>query len=78
MYDKLNEPENAAAAFTDYCLQMDERKDRRNDEQVEFYNAFQYLANYYLKKGELDDAYSYAYKCLEYDGVMLTMNYFWF
>ncbi|KAJ8918259.1 hypothetical protein NQ315_014129 [Exocentrus adspersus] len=64
LYDKLNETENAAAAFTEFCLR-EEDKDVKFEEQAEFYNALQYLANYHLKKGELDDAYTYAYKCME-------------
>ncbi|KAG5888417.1 hypothetical protein JTB14_016321 [Gonioctena quinquepunctata] len=65
LYDKLNETENAAAAFTEFCLREDDREMRCVEEQAEFYNALQYLANYHLKKGELDDAYTYAYKCME-------------
>lgn len=65
LYDKLHETENAAAAFTEYCLREDDRDMRSVEEQAEFYNALQYLADYHLKKGELDDAYTYAYKCME-------------
>ncbi|KAJ8958555.1 hypothetical protein NQ314_006394 [Rhamnusium bicolor] len=65
LYDKLNETENAAAAFTEFCLREEDREIKCFEEQAEFYNALQYLANYHLKKGELDDAYTYAYKCME-------------
>ncbi|KAL3282545.1 hypothetical protein HHI36_005725 [Cryptolaemus montrouzieri] len=65
LYDKLNESENAAAAFTEYCLREDDNKEKMYDDQTEFFNALQYLANYHLNKGQLDDAYTYAYKCLE-------------
>ncbi|KAJ3632927.1 hypothetical protein MTP99_009908 [Tenebrio molitor] len=65
LYDKLKEFDNAAAAFTEYCLREDENRARFNEDQSEFYSAFQYLANYHLKKGQLDDAYTYAYKCME-------------
>ncbi|XP_056633255.1 cell division cycle protein 23 homolog [Diorhabda sublineata] len=65
LYDKLHETENAAAAFTEFCLREEDREMRSIEEQAEFYNALQYLANYHLKKGELDDAYTYAYKCME-------------
>ncbi|CAH0556433.1 unnamed protein product [Brassicogethes aeneus] len=65
LYDKLNEIDNAATAFTEYCLREDDNKEKVYEEQTEFYNALQYLANYHLKKGELDDAYTYAYKCME-------------
>lgn len=69
MYDKVNDPYNAAAAFTDYCLRMDEQQEKSHEEEVEFYNAFLYLANYHIKKGQYDDAYSYAFKCIEFDEV---------
>lgn len=69
LYDKLKEYDNAAAAFTEYCLREEDNKARFNDDQTEFYAAFQYLANYHLKKGQLDEAYSYAYKCMENDQV---------
>lgn len=67
LYDKVNEIESAAAAFTEYCLREEDRD--KVAEQTEFYNALQYLANYHLKKGELDDAYTYAYKCMECEEV---------
>ncbi|KAL1512944.1 hypothetical protein ABEB36_002443 [Hypothenemus hampei] len=65
LYDKLNDVENATAVFTEYCLREDEKKEKIPEEQPEYYSALQYLANYYLRKGHLDDAYMYAYKCLE-------------
>lgn len=65
LYDKLNETENAAAAFTEYCLRDEYLEDKVYEDQTEYYNALQYLANFHLKKGSLDDAYTYAYKCLE-------------
>ncbi|XP_060518320.1 cell division cycle protein 23 homolog isoform X2 [Cylas formicarius] len=65
LYDKLNERDNAAAVYIDYCLQEEEREEKIMEAQTEYYNALQYLANYCLKKGELEDAYTYAYKCME-------------
>ncbi|VEN45701.1 unnamed protein product [Callosobruchus maculatus] len=65
LYDKCNEIENAAAAYTDFCLREEDRESKGFEDQTEFYGALQYLANYHLKKGELDDAYTYAYKCME-------------
>lgn len=82
LYDKLNDTENAAAAFTEYCLREDSNKDRAYEEQTDFYNALQYLANYHLNKGNLGDAYTYAYKCLDCDEVSDYNNFqminFWF
>ncbi|ENN80893.1 hypothetical protein YQE_02682, partial [Dendroctonus ponderosae] len=65
LYDKLNDTENAAAVFIEYCVREEDKKEKVIDEQPEYYNALQYLANYYLRKGQLDDAYTYAYKCIE-------------
>lgn len=73
LYDKLNETENAAAAFTEYCLREEDdiQKDTvKGVDSSEFYNALQYLANYHLKKDELDNAYTYAYKCMECEEVI--------
>ncbi|CAH1991215.1 unnamed protein product [Acanthoscelides obtectus] len=65
LYDKCNEIENAAAAYTDFCLREEDKDSKGFEDQTEFYGALQYLANYHLKKGELEDAYTYAYKCME-------------
>lgn len=65
----MKDPDNAAAAFTDYCLRLDEQPEKTHQEETEFYNAFLYLANYHIKKGQYDDAYSYAFKCIEFDEV---------
>lgn len=69
MYDKLDEIENAAAVYIEYCLREEDRDDKIPEEQRDYYNALQYLANYYLKKGNLDDANTYAYKCMECEEV---------
>lgn len=69
LYDKVNESESAAAAFTEFCLREEDKDVKCFEDQTEFYSALQYLANYHLKKGELDDAYTYAYRCLEFEEV---------
>ncbi|XP_072379805.1 cell division cycle protein 23 homolog [Diabrotica undecimpunctata] len=65
LYDKLEMVDSAADAFTEFCLREEDKESRCVDDRAEFFNALQYLANYHLKKGELDDAYTYAYKCIE-------------
>lgn len=40
-------------------------------EQSELYHAYKMLANYHLRRGQLDDANNYAYKCLEHSEVKL-------
>lgn len=71
LYDKLNETDNAAAAYTEYCLKEEEQRTGVYDDQNEFFNAFQYLANYHLQKNQLEEAYTYAYKCLEHEEVIM-------
>lgn len=77
MYDRVKDVDNAAVAFTDYCLRMGEQPEKTHEEEVEFYNAFLYLANYHIKKGQYDDAYSYAFKTIEFDEVMLFYKFFY-
>lgn len=76
LYDKLNDMENAAAVFIEYCLLEEDKKEKVPEEQHEYYNALQYLANYYLRKGHLDDAYTYAYKCMECEEVVYKKRQF--
>lgn len=65
----MSETESAAAAYTEFCLREEDKEVKCFEDQSDFYNALQYLANYHLKKGELDDAYTYAYRCLEFEEV---------
>lgn len=58
--------DSAAAAYTEYCLKDTDQAGGYED-KVEAYTAFQYLADYHLKKGQLDEAHAYAYKCLEHE-----------
>lgn len=68
LYDHFNDVDNAAAAYTEYCL-SDPKQSAYSSDQSDLYGAYRYLANYHLKKGRLDDAYTYAYKCVEYEQV---------
>lgn len=74
LYDKVNDIESAAAAYTEFCLREDKGV-KCFEDQSDFYSALQYLANYHLKKGELDEAYTYAYRCLEFEDVRYV-NFF--
>ncbi|XP_069697967.1 cell division cycle protein 23 homolog isoform X1 [Periplaneta americana] len=62
LYDKLNEFTHAAAAFTEYVNENEPRADKSEMSQ-----AYKYLANYYVKRNQLDEAYRYAQKCLEFE-----------
>ncbi|PSN36214.1 Cell division cycle protein 23 [Blattella germanica] len=62
LYDKLQEQDHAAAAYTEYVTENESRADKSEMSQ-----AFRYLANYYVKRNRVDDAYKYAQKCLEFE-----------
>lgn len=38
-------------------------------DKSELSQSYKYLANFFLKRNQLDKAYQYAQKCLEYDEV---------
>ncbi|XP_021917579.1 cell division cycle protein 23 homolog isoform X2 [Zootermopsis nevadensis] len=62
LYDKLNETSFAAASFLEYVSENESRGDKS-----ELSQSYKYLANFFLKRNQLDKAYQYAQKCLEYD-----------
>lgn len=64
LYDKLNQSEHSADAFNEYVRDCESRQ---VGDKSELSQAFKYLANYYLKRNQVDDAYQYAQKCLEYE-----------
>ncbi|KAJ9577237.1 hypothetical protein L9F63_006211, partial [Diploptera punctata] len=62
LYDKLQEQNQAAAAFTEYVTENEASRDKGEMSQ-----AYRYLANYYVKKNQVDEAYKYALKALEFE-----------
>lgn len=64
LYDKLNEFNHAAAAFTEYVTENEPHADKSEISQ-----AYKYLANYFVKRNQVDEAYQYAQKCLEFEEV---------
>ncbi|XP_067118265.1 cell division cycle protein 23 homolog [Centruroides vittatus] len=64
LYEKLGEENEAAAAYTDYIRDAEERGIMDRDEQC---HAYRYLANYYLTHHRLEEAYENAQKCSEYN-----------
>jgi anaphase-promoting complex subunit 8 len=70
VYEKLNEPINVAIAYDQFT--EDQKMQRRTNAcQVnELSQAYKYLANFYLKKMKLDNAYEAAQKCLEFAEVI--------
>ncbi|PVD30088.1 hypothetical protein C0Q70_09349 [Pomacea canaliculata] len=63
LYERLSEEEQAASAFTEYIVET-ERKGTHSHEEMS--QAYRYLANYYLARRQLDDAYATAQKCAEF------------
>jgi len=67
LYDKTNEPDQAAAAYSKYIEETESQGVNDRDDQGV---AFKFLANYYLKRDMLDDAYKLAMKCTQLADVM--------
>eukprot|EP00088_Acartia_fossae_P022234 TRINITY_DN2348_c0_g1_i15.p1 TRINITY_DN2348_c0_g1~~TRINITY_DN2348_c0_g1_i15.p1 ORF type:complete len:612 (-),score=157.17 TRINITY_DN2348_c0_g1_i15:648-2453(-) len=64
LYEKTNEVDQAAEAYTQYILESQEM------DRDDLGNAFKFLANYHLKRNMLDEAYEYAMKCTQLADVM--------
>ena len=64
VYEKLNEPINVAIAYDQFT--EDTKLQRRQNQAQDLCQAYKYLANFYLKKMKLDNAYEAASKCLEF------------
>jgi len=62
LYEKEDEQDQAAAAYTQYIQETESQGISERDEQG---NALKFLANYYLKRDQLDEAYDYAMKCTQ-------------
>lgn len=66
MYDKLQESENASAAYIEYVT---DNESSQVGDKSEVSQAYKYLANYYIKRNQVDEAYKYAHKCLDFEEV---------
>lgn len=62
LYEKLNKPDSAAAAYTDFVTD-----EFRNVERTEMSHAYKFLTEYHMKKDQLDQANLYAQKYLQFD-----------
>lgn len=65
LFDKLTNPEEAATAFTEFVNENDSSATTENKSELS--QAYKYLANYHLKKSQLDLAYTFAQKCLNFE-----------
>ena len=63
LYEKSNDPEQAAAAYYQYIQDSDQQGIGDNDQQGK---AYRFLANFFIEKGQYEDAYEYAQKCTEF------------
>ncbi|RNA34898.1 cell division cycle 23 -like protein [Brachionus plicatilis] len=66
VYEKLNEPINVAIAYDQFSEDQKILKSNSTLLTQELSQAYKYLANFYLKKMKLDNAYDAATKCLEF------------
>nr|CAD7571578.1 unnamed protein product [Timema californicum] len=66
LYDKIGQASNAMRAYEKYVMACFKNPNADNSELSQ---AYKYLANAYLRINDLDDAYQYAQKCLEYEEV---------
>lgn len=64
LYDKLQESENASAAYIEYVT---DNECSQAGDKSEVSQAYKYLANHYIKRNQVDEAYKYAHKCLDYE-----------
>ncbi|XP_063236265.1 cell division cycle protein 23 homolog [Bacillus rossius redtenbacheri] len=64
LYDKLEESSNAKRAYLKYVTESEKNAIA---DKSELSQAYKYLANAYLKTEDLDEAYQFAQKCLEYE-----------
>ncbi|XP_014247911.1 cell division cycle protein 23 homolog [Cimex lectularius] len=65
LYDKLGDSDQACSAFTEFVNENDQVLTA--DNKTELSQAYKYLANYHLNKNQLDLAYSFAQKCLNFE-----------
>ncbi|KAK2155810.1 hypothetical protein LSH36_230g00037 [Paralvinella palmiformis] len=64
LFERLGEDDQAAAAFTEYLSEVERRGVYSTEDQS---SAYRFLANYHLKRGNLEEAFFAAQKCTEYD-----------
>lgn len=64
VYEKLGQPVNVAIAYDQFT--EDTKIQRTQNQAQDLSQAYKYLANFYLKKMKLDNAYEAATKCLEF------------
>jgi anaphase-promoting complex subunit 8 len=67
LYEQINDVEQAAAAYSQYIQETERQGIPERDEQG---SAFKFLADYYLKRDLLDEAYEFAMKCLQLADVL--------
>ena len=73
LYDKLQESENASAAYIEYVT---DNECNQAGDKSEVSQAYKYLANYYNQRNQVDEAYKYAHKCLDYEEVIVVLFFF--
>lgn len=67
LYERVSDLEQAANAYTEYVNENDDVP--TPDNKQELCLAYKYLANFHLKRNQIDLAYQYAEKCLNFEEV---------
>ncbi|KAL1124396.1 hypothetical protein AAG570_001025 [Ranatra chinensis] len=67
LFDRLSDSDQATSAYMEYVSEND--GPMLIDHKSELSHAYKYLANIHLKKNQLDLAYNFAQKCLNYEDV---------
>ncbi|KAG1691495.1 Cell division cycle protein 23 [Nymphon striatum] len=64
LYERLHEEEQAAAAYGDFIKSCEIQGITDGEEQGQ---AYRYLANYFMHRNRIDDAYKNAQKCVQFN-----------
>ena len=63
LFERLNEPMRAAAAYADYIRDSEGQDIWDRDEQAQ---AYRFMANHFLLRGQLDETAHHAARCTEF------------
>jgi anaphase-promoting complex subunit 8 len=64
LYERTGDSEQAAAAYSQFIV--DAEAEGMSDDRDQLSRAYRYLAQFHVKRGQLEDAYRYAQKCTEF------------
>lgn len=71
LYERLGDIENAVSVYTEFC-----KEERSNVDKTSMCRVYLTLGSHYESAGKFDEAWRFAYKCLEHDEVGYYIFYF--